>query len=141
MKTNNQGFTLIELMIVITIIGILASIAIPAYQDYTIRAQVAEGLSLSNSAKASLGEFYTDRGAWPLDNTEVGLSDAGKIVGRYVTSVKVAGPVITVTYGNKAHAKISGQNVTLTATDAEGSFVWTCDGAGIADKHLPAACR
>jgi type IV pilus assembly protein PilA len=128
-------------MIVIAIIGILASIAIPAYQDYTIRAQVTEGLSLSNSAKATLGEYYTDRGAWPADNTEAGLEAADKIVGRYVVSVEIAGPVVTVTFGNYAHAAIDSQSVTLTVADNSGSLIWVCAGAGIAAKHLPAACR
>jgi type IV pilus assembly protein PilA len=141
MKNELQGFTLIELMIVVAIIGILASIAIPAYQDYTIRAQVTEGLSLSNSAKASLGEYYTNRGAWPADNAEAGLEAANKILGKYVVSVEVAGPVITVTYGNDAHAVIDTQSVTLTVADNSGSLIWDCAGAGIADKHLPAACR
>jgi type IV pilus assembly protein PilA len=141
MKNETLGFTLIELMIVVAIIGILASIAIPAYQDYTIRAQVAEGLSLSSSAKASMGEYYTDRGIWPADNAAVGLSAAGTIIGKYVISVSVTGPVITVTYGNDAHAVINGQNLTMTVADNDGSFIWTCAGAGIADKHLPAACR
>lgn len=141
MKNEMQGFTLIELMIVVAIIGILASIAIPAYQDYTIRAQVAEGLSLSNAAKVSLGEYYTDRGLWPADNATAGLSAPGTIVGKYVVSVEVTGNVITVTYGNDANANIAGQNLTLSVVDNDGSFIWTCAGAGIADKHLPAACR
>jgi type IV pilus assembly protein PilA len=141
MKNQLHGFTLIELMIVVAIIGILASIAIPAYQDYTIRAQVAEGLSLSNSAKASVGEYYTDRGAWPADNAEAGLEAAGNFIGNYVVSVEVAGPVITVTYGNAAHAMIDTKAVTLTVADNSGSLIWQCAGAGIADKHLPGACR
>jgi type IV pilus assembly protein PilA len=141
MKNEMQGFTLIELMIVVAIIGILATIAIPAYQDYTIRAQVAEGLSLSSAAKASMGEYYVDQGAWPADNAEVGLSAPGTIVGKYVVSVEVAANVITVTYGNDANANIDGQKLTLTVLDNDGSFIWTCAGAGIADKHLPAACR
>lgn len=141
MKNGRQGFTLIELMIVVAIIGILASIAIPAYQDYTIRAQVSEGLSLSNAAKTSISEYYTDRGAWPADNAQAGLEAAANIKGTYVASVAIAGPVITITYGNKAHAAIQTKSVTLTVTDASGSLTWVCAGAGIADKHLPAACR
>lgn len=141
MKNRMRGFTLIELMIVVAIIGILASIAIPAYQDYTIRSQVSEGLSLSNSAKTSVSEYYVDRGAWPADNAEAGLSPPDTIVGSYVTSVEISGPIITVTYGNEANLAIDGQSVTLTVSDGTGSLVWDCTGAGIAAKHLPAACR
>lgn len=141
MKAINLGFTLVELMIVVATIGILAAIAIPAYQNYTIRAQVSEGLSLSNAAKASVSEYYTDRGTFPADNAEAGLEAAGNIVGRYVTSVKVAGALITVTYGNDAHATINTNTVTLIATDHLGSLGWTCAGVGIADRHLPSACR
>ncbi len=141
MKNELQGFTLIELMIVVAIIGILASIAIASYKDYTIRTQVAEGISLTNSAKASLGEFYADRGTWPADNADAGLVAADKIVGKYVVSVEIAGPIITVTYGNDAHAVIDAQSIMLTAVSDSGSFAWNCAGAGIADKHLPTACR
>ena len=81
MKKVQQGFTLIELMIVVAIIGILAAIAIPAYQDYTIRAQVSEGLNLGGGAKTAVSEFYQDRGAWPSDNANAGLSDATDIEG------------------------------------------------------------
>lgn len=146
MKKVQQGFTLIELMIVVAIIGILAAIAIPAYQDYTIRAQVSEGLNLVGGAKAAVTEFYQDRGVFPTDNTEAGLEVAANIKGKYVTSVGVAGAVATVIYGGiagDAHALITGKSITLTAVDNAGSVSWTCSGAagGIADKHLPAACR
>lgn len=142
MKKVQQGFTLIELMIVVAIIGILAAIAIPAYQDYTIRAQVSEGLNLSGGAKAAVTEFYQDRGVWPTDNTEAGLETAANIMGKYVGNVAAAANVITVTYGNDAHAIINGQNITLTATDNLGSVSWAClSGGVIADKHVPAACR
>jgi len=141
MKNEQHGFTLIELMIVVAIIGILAAIAIPAYQDYTIRAQVSEGLSLSSGAKASIGEYYALRGIFPTDNTEAGLEAPGNIVGKYVLSVAAAANVITVTFGNDAHAVISANAVTLIATYNLGSIRWVCTGVGIADKHLPAACR
>ena len=142
MKKVQQGFTLIELMIVVAIIGILAAIAIPAYQDYTIRAQVSEGLNLSGGAKAALTEFYQDRGVWPSDNTEAGLETAANITGKYVDNIAVVDDTITITYGNAAHAIIDTQTVEMIALDNLGSVSWTCQSGGtIADKHLPAACR
>jgi type IV pilus assembly protein PilA len=141
MKNEQRGFTLIELMIVVAIIGILAAIAIPAYQDYTIRAQVSEGLSLSNAAKATVGEYYADRGLWPADNATAGLEAPLNIKGKYVKSVTVAGSVITIQYGFDAHNVINTKSLTMTATDNAGSMGWICAGAGIAGKHLPSACR
>jgi type IV pilus assembly protein PilA len=141
MKKVQQGFTLIELMIVVAIIGILAAIAIPAYQDYTIRAQVSEGLNLGGGAKTAVSEYYQDRGAWPTDNNEAGLSVANTIIGKYVSAVTVAGAVVTVTYGVDAHATITGDDLLLTATDNTGSIGWACSSADLADKHMPAACR
>jgi len=139
---KQQGFTLIELMIVVAIIGILAAIAIPAYQDYTIRAQVSEGLNLSGGAKAAVTEYFQDQGAFPADNTVAGLALAGTIVGKYVTGVQVAGAVVTVTYGNSANPNIAAATLTMTAIDNTGSIGWTCaNGAGLQNKWLPAACR
>ena len=141
---KQQGFTLIELMIVVAIIGILAAIAIPAYQDYTIRAQVSEGLSLSGGAKAAISEFTMDSGNFPSTNLEAGVSAANTIIGKYVSSVAVgAGGVITVTYsGAQAHTQLQGDTLTLTPTTNAGSVDWACaNGAGIEPKHLPSACR
>ncbi len=141
---KQQGFTLIELMIVVAIIGILAAIAIPAYQDYTIRAQVSEGLNLAGGAKAAVTEYAQDRGSFPTSNTMAGLSDAATIQGKYVESVTVgASGVVTVLYGVDAHAIINGHTIRLTPTQNAGSVEWLCDsdGADIANKHLPAACR
>ncbi len=141
---KQQGFTLIELMIVVAIIGILAAIAIPAYQDYTIRAQVSEGLNLSGGAKAAVTEYYQDRGSLPGDNAEAGLAAATAIVGKYVDQVEVTDGVIAVQYGNDAHAVIDGQHLELTPdTTNAGSVAWDCATAGteIENKHLPAACR
>ena len=141
---KQQGFTLIELMIVVAIIGILAAIAIPAYQDYTIRAQVSEGLSLSSGGKAAMAEFYQDSGVWPTNNTEAVLALATNITGKYVTQVKVGtnDGVITVTYGNDANIAILAAELTLTATDNIGSIQWACaGGTGLLPKWLPSACR
>ncbi len=142
MKKEQQGFTLIELMIVVAIIGILASVAISAYQDYTIRAQVAEGLNLSAGAKSALSEYFMDRGTWPADNTVAGLADKHDIIGNYTEHVGVNANVIDIKYGYDAHTAIFDEKITLTALDNDGSVSWTCTSAGVIQpKHLPAACR
>jgi len=140
---KQQGFTLIELMIVVAIIGILAAIAIPAYQDYTVRAQVSEGLTLAGGAKAAVSEYRMDSGDWPTSNAMAGLSASGSITGKYVASVNVAGNgVITVTYGGDSNTTyLNTRNITLTPTDNVGSVDWTCANGGVALKHVPAACR
>jgi len=138
---KQQGFTLIELMIVVAIIGILAAIAIPAYQDYTIRAQVSEGLNLAGGAKAAVSEYTMDRGTFPTTNALAGVAANTEINGKYVTQVTVASGVVTVTYGNEAHALLGGNTLALTPSTNAGSVEWDCAGGGIADRHLPAACR
>jgi len=147
MKKQQKGFTLIELMIVVAIIGILAAIAIPAYQDYTIRAQVSEGLNLAAGAKAAVSEYFMDRGVMPLNNTEAGLSQAVSIRGNYVRTVTVANGIIQVLYSNaapqQANQILNAAQLLLTPTRNAGSVDWDC-GTGapaIAPKHLPSACR
>ncbi|MDJ0919199.1 MAG: pilin [Woeseiaceae bacterium] len=142
---KQQGFTLIELMIVVAIIGILAAIAIPAYQDYTIRAQVSEGLNLSGGGKTAVAEFFQDSGGLPGNNLSAGLSEPGNITGKYVTSVTVNNGVITVMYGNDANTNITNATLTLTPdTSSGGSVEWACAGGATLStnaKWLPAACR
>src|SRR5215831_12301535 len=108
MKKVQQGFTLIELMIVVAIIGILAAIAIPAYQDYTIRAQVTEGMNLAAAAKAAVSESFTNKGVAPANRTAAGMSaNPGDTAGKYVSQVAVTNGVIQITYnGNEANAII-----------------------------------
>src|SRR5688572_2921208 len=108
MKPRQQGFTLIELMIVVAIIAILAAIAVAQYQDYAIRAQISEGASLADGAKPSVGEFVQNYGRFAANNASYGLATAASISGRYVTSLTAANGVIDVTFGNQAHAHIQG---------------------------------
>ncbi len=142
MKKEQHGFTLIELMIVVAIIGILATIAMPAYQDYTIRAQVSEGLTLSSGTKVAMSEYYMDHGAWAINNDTAGVADKLEIFGTYTKSVDVDDNVIEIIYGYDAHTAIFDQIVHLTAVDNNGSISWTCTSGGvIKPNHLPAACR
>lgn len=144
MKKNMQGFTLIELMIVVAIIAILAAIALPAYQDYVARSQVSEGLSLASGAKTAVVEYYSNYGTFPTDNTAAGVAAATTIKGKYASSVTVgtAGKLDIAYAGSKASTKITGLTLTLTPTDNSGSISWACSSATTgAGKYLPSSCR
>lgn len=143
MSTSRQradGFTLIELMIVVAIIAILAAIAVPAYQDYIARSQVAEGFGLATGAKRAIATYYGDRGQFPADNSSAGLADPGSIRGKYVRSVTVDNTgQILVRFGGTANAKIAGQTLVLRAQDNNGSLSWTC--GGLNRRYLPSNCQ
>ena len=143
---NTKGFTLIELMIVVAIIAILAAIALPAYQDYTIRSQVSEGSVLADGAKTGFAEYHDNRGKYPPANVSAGLPTAASIIGNYVTSVDVATTAgrITVTYGLQANANIQGKVLVFSSYSNGGSLAWSCGvgaGTNIAAKYLPTKCR
>ncbi|EMT3621903.1 pilin, partial [Neisseria gonorrhoeae] len=97
MNTLQKGFTLIELMIVIAIVGILAAVALPAYQDYTARAQVSEAILLAEGQKSAVTEYYLNNGEWPANNGAAGVASASTIKGKYVQKVEVAKGVVTAT--------------------------------------------
>ncbi|MEJ2345034.1 MAG: pilin [Gammaproteobacteria bacterium] len=158
MKQTQQGFTLIELMIVVAIIGILAAIAIPAYQDYTVRSKVTEGLSLADSAKTAVAETYQSNGTMPAGtNASFGLPTNTSIQGKYVSKVDVTGTTgqIVVTYRNVGGSpSVNGKVLTLTPSTVGGQVTWACgyaaapvtggnagSGTTVAPKYLPANCR
>ena len=149
-RTVQQGFTLIELMIVIAIIGILAAIAIPAYQDYVARAQVSEGLNLTGGLKTTTGEVFHDKGIAEVYSNNEGIPAARSITGNYISAVSVTNnngtagaEVITVSAIFKPTGVASGlanQTLELIGTPSSGSFQWTCS-TQIEDSKVPASCR
>ena len=147
MKKVQQGFTLIELMIVVAIIGILAAVAIPAYQDYTIRAKVTEGLGLAGAAKTAVAETYSSKGTAPTTNASAGIASAASIVGNSVASVAIGtAGLITITYKSNLGGSptANGLLVMLKPSFTAGGVTWDCkaaSGTTMPAKYLPAQCR
>ncbi|HGG8637419.1 TPA: pilin [Neisseria meningitidis] len=163
MNTLQKGFTLIELMIVIAIVGILAAVALPAYQDYTARAQVSEAILLAEGQKSAVTEYYLNHGIWPKNNTSAGVATSANIKGKYVEKVEVKNGVVTATMlSTGVNKEIQGKKLSLWAKRQAGSVKWFCgqpvtraDKATDADadvtadsgnekidtKHLPSTCR
>jgi type IV pilus assembly protein PilA len=163
---QQQGFTLIELMIVVAIIGILASVAISSYQTYTIRAQVSEGLNLAGSALTPVTNFFMETGEAPQNRSEAGMSTNGTdTFGTYVRSIEVEDGRVNITYGNKANAIIGNAVLTMTPYEtSDGSVFWRCgssaapsggallgsvnggnaatyDAGTVESRYLPTSCR
>jgi type IV pilus assembly protein PilA len=165
MKTIQKGFTLIELMIVVAIIGILAAIAIPAYQDYTVRAQVTEGLNLASAVKAGVAESFANTGVWPVDLDAAGgdlTASPNGPSGKYVTGVLVTTGTISISYGGQANATalaVGQELLTLTPVlSTNNDVIWVCGyhaapagvvlvpaaaviASTVLPKYLPSNCR
>ncbi|HJU39729.1 MAG TPA: pilin [Tahibacter sp.] len=147
-KHASSGFTLIELMIVVAIIAILAAIAIPAYQDYVVRAQVTEGMSLATGAKTAVWDYFAQHGAMPTDNAQAGLPAAAGIASKYVKTVEVTNGRVNVTFasggGFRANSAINNAILALSPLTTAGSIAWGCSpsaGTTVDAKYLPSACR
>ncbi len=158
-NTNNSGFTLIELMIVIAIISILSTMALPSYQDRVIRKQITEGFNLAEIAKDAVEEFYAQKKKMPVDNFEAGLPVSDKIIGNYVQSVSVNNGVIEITLGNRINVNVLGKTVIIRpaivsdapivpiawvyayASVPENMSVIGENSSTVLPRHLPVNCR
>lgn len=134
---KQHGFTLIELMIVVAIIGILAAVALPAYQDYTTRAKVTEGIGMASAAKLAVSEYRTSMNTWPNNNTSAGFTSPDS---QYVSAVQIADSTITVTF--KATAGVTaGSTIIFNGSMDVGGIEWICTGGDVQDKYRTANCR
>ena len=137
--SKQRGFTLIELMIVVAIIGVLAAIAIPQYDNYVARAQVAEGFSLASAAKLSVSEYYITTGSFPESNAEARVHE--NISGNYVDEVIVEDVgILSINFGSKAHDALQGKYFKLIPSNTGGAINWSCQLGTIEEKYLPNSC-
>ncbi|MGB3287906.1 MAG: pilin [Burkholderiaceae bacterium] len=138
MKIKNKGFTLIELMVTVAIIGILGAIAVPAYQDYTVRSQVTEGLSLASGAKVQVAEYYSNHGEFPESNEDLGFNGAtGSLISK--TEIHEEGEIRTI-FGSGANKAAQGKTLSLFPWPTESeNLKWDCEGT-LDEKHMPTGC-
>jgi type IV pilus assembly protein PilA len=137
-----RGFTLIELMIVVAIIAILAAIAVPAYQNYLIRTQVSEGMSLAAGAETTVWDYVANNSRFPPSNLSAGLPSAGSIKGHYVSQVLVTNGQIAAYYGGQANSAISNDQLVLSPLTSDGSIMWNCSSlTTVPGEYLPSSCR
>lgn len=139
MKIKNKGFTLVELMVTVVIIGILGAVAVPAYQDYTIRSQVTEGLSLASGAKVQVAEYYSNHGEFPQDNNDIGFNGAtGSLIS--TTEIHEEGEIRTI-FGEGANKAAQGKTLSLFPWPTESeNLKWDCEGT-LDEKYMPTGCN